>query len=51
MSKRHIFDFANKYYREYETLPSPSVFEVNDELYNNFITYLSGKDYEYETRN
>tara|TARA_B100000674_G_scaffold38340_1_gene26829 strand:+ start:356 stop:2047 length:1692 start_codon:yes stop_codon:yes gene_type:complete len=50
MSKRHIFDFANKYYREHETLPSPSVFEVNDELYNNFITYLSGKDYEYETR-
>ena len=50
MSKRHIFDFANKYYREHETLPSSSVFEVNDELYNNFITYLSGKDYEYETR-
>ena len=50
MSKRYIFDFANKYYREHETLPSPSAFEVNDELYNDFITYLSGKDYEYETR-
>ena len=50
MSKRHIFDFANKYYREHETLPSPSFFEVNDELYNDFVTYLSGKEYEYETR-
>ena len=50
MSKRYIFDFANKYYREHETLPSPSDFEVNDELYNDFVTYLSGKDYEYETR-
>ncbi len=50
MSKRYIFDFANKYYREHETLPSPSVFEVNDELYNDFVTYLSGKEYEYETR-
>ena len=50
MSKRHIFDFANKYYREHETLPGPSVFEVNDELYNDFVTYLSGKEYEYETR-
>ena len=50
MSKRHIFDFANKYYREHETLPSPSLFEVNDELYNDFVTYLSGKEYEYETR-
>ena len=50
MSKRHIFDFANKYYKEHETLPSPSVFEVNDELYNDFVTYLSDKEYEYETR-
>ena len=50
MSKRYIFDFANKYYREHETLPSPSVFEVNDELYNDFVAYLSGKEYEYETR-
>ena len=50
MSKRHIFDFANKYYREHETLPRPSVFEVNDELYNDFVTYLSDKEYEYETR-
>ena len=49
MSKRHIFDFANKYYREHETLPIPSVFEVNNELYNNFVSYLSGKEYEYET--
>ena len=50
MSKRHIFDFANKYFREHETLPRPSVFEVNDELYNDFVTYLSDKEYEYETR-
>ena len=50
MSKRHIFDFANKYYREHATLPSPSVFEVNDEVYSDFITYLNGKEYEYETR-
>lgn len=50
MSKRHIFDFANKYYREHETLSSPSIFEVNNELYNDFVTYLSGKEYEYETR-
>ena len=50
MSKRHIFDFANTYYRDHETLPSPSLFEVNDTLYNDFVTYLSGKEYEYETR-
>ena len=50
MSKRHIFDFANKYYREHKKIASPSLFVVNDELYNDFVTYLSGKEYEYETR-
>ena len=50
MSKRHIFDFANKYYREHKKIASPSLFVVNDELYNDFVTYLSDKEYEYETR-
>ena len=50
MSKRHIFDFANQYYRAHETLPSPSSFEVGDAIYGEFVTYLSDKEYEYETR-
>lgn len=50
MSKRYIFDFANNYYRENKTLESPSVFEVNDALYNDFVSFLSDKEYEYETR-
>lgn len=50
VSKRYIFDFANNYYRENKTLESPSVFEVNDVIYNDFVSYLSDKEYEYETR-
>lgn len=50
VSKRYIFDFANNYYRENKTLESPSVFEVNDALYNDFVSFLSDKEYEYETR-
>lgn len=50
MSKRHIFDFANQFYRENETIPSPQDFAVEDVLYDTFVTYLNGKEYEYETR-
>lgn len=50
ISKRHIFDFANQYYREHKMLPGPSDFVVGDAIYSDFITYLSDKEYEYETR-
>lgn len=50
MSNRHIFDFANQFYRENETIPSPQDFAVEDVLYDSFVTYLNGKEYEYETR-
>ena len=50
MSKRHIFDFANDFYREHSSITSPSNFEINDSLYLVFTNYLNGKDYDYETR-
>lgn len=50
MSKRHVFDFANQYYREHEVLPAPAEFVVGDAIYSDFVTYLSDKEYEYETR-
>ena len=50
MSKRHIFDFANDFYREHSSITSPSNFEINDSLYLAFTNYLNGKDYDYETR-
>ena len=50
MSKRHIFDFANDFYREHSSITTPSNFEINDSLYLVFTNYLNGKDYDYETR-
>lgn len=50
MSKRHIFDFANKYHREHSNLSEPSVFTVDQELYDAFTNYLTDKEYEYETK-
>lgn len=50
MSKRHIFDFANDFYRQHSSITTPSNFEINDSLYLVFTNYLNGKDYDYETR-
>jgi carboxyl-terminal processing protease len=50
MSKRHIFDFANQFYREHENIVSPQEFVVEDVLYDSFVSYLEDKEYEYETR-
>lgn len=50
MSKRHIFDFANDFYRKHSSITTPSNFEINDSLYLVFTNYLNGKDYDYETR-
>lgn len=50
MSKRHIFDFANDFYRQHSSITTPSNFEINDSLYLVFTNYLKGKDYDYETR-
>lgn len=50
MSKRHIFDFANKYYREHASISNPFAFTISQELYDDFANYLMDKEYEYETK-
>jgi len=45
-----IFDFATKYTRENPTIDSASIFEINDSIYNDFLHFISGKDYSYSTR-
>ena len=48
--KQHFFDFANQYQHKHKTLPKPSDFVVSDHLFNEFKTYLDGKDTEYKTQ-
>jgi carboxyl-terminal processing protease len=47
--KFHFFDFANDYYRKHQTLPNPSEFAVSDNLFNEFKSFLDGKDTDYKT--
>ncbi|MCR4828997.1 MAG: S41 family peptidase [Bacteroidales bacterium] len=49
MRKFYIFDFVNQYVKTHPTVPAPSQFVVTDEIYNDFVRYLSDKDYSYTT--
>lgn len=48
-NKNMIFNFATKYKREHSTIPSVKKFQITDELFTGFTTYISDKDYEYST--
>ncbi len=42
-----IFNFATKFRIENESIPSPLEFEISDEIYNSFIDYVEGTEFEY----
>lgn len=48
-AKLHFFDFATDYFRRHSTLPPVSEFEVSDALFEEFKTFLDGKDCDYST--
>ena len=47
--KNLIFDYATLYRHKHKSLPPPEQFVISDELYEDFVQFLSGKDYQYET--
>jgi carboxyl-terminal processing protease len=49
-SKLHFFDFVNEYQHKHKTLAKPAEFEVSDEIFNEFKTFLNGKDFDYKTQ-
>ena len=44
-----IFDFATKFATENTTIASPEDFEVTDDIYNQFIEFVKGKNFTYES--
>ncbi len=48
-TKNLIFDYATKYYYEHSEAPDAKTFAVSDAEYQEFITWLSDKDYDYIT--
>lgn len=45
-----IFDYATHYYWNHPSIPPAAEFEITDEIYQNFLDFLTGKDYSYTTR-
>lgn len=48
-TKYLIFDYATLFERQHPDIPSPESFRITDEIYDDFVAFLSGKDYDYTT--
>ena len=42
-----IFKYANKFYREHKSIPSPEEFEITDEIYDDFVKFVVSQDFSY----
>jgi carboxyl-terminal processing protease len=42
-----FFDYANKYFREHPSIDSAKKFSITPAEYNDFVTFLEGKNYDY----
>ena len=50
LTKYLIFDYANYFKRKNVSIRSPREFVVTDAIYDDFLKYINGKDYDYTTR-
>lgn len=50
ITKNHIFDYATQYRLKHPTIASAKNFKLTDEDYNEFVTFLTGKEYDYTTK-
>jgi carboxyl-terminal processing protease len=45
-----IFDYANQFYRQHDSIPSPRDFTITDEVYSDFTNYVNKRsDFDYTT--
>ena len=49
-SKYHIFDYATQYRNLKTSISDPKSFRLNDSEYNEFIAFLTKRDYSYDTK-
>lgn len=50
LDKYIIFDYATQFYRLHPTIPAPKDFIITDDIYNDFLSFIQTKDYDYTTR-
>jgi carboxyl-terminal processing protease len=49
ISQFMIFDYANYFHRHHDSIPGPEAFEITDEIYQDFTSFLTRKDFDYTT--
>ncbi len=49
LTKSLIFDYATQYRLKHPTIASPKQFKLTDKEYDDFVAYLSNKDFDYTT--
>jgi carboxyl-terminal processing protease len=49
VARNLVFEFGNEFFRKNETIASPRDFGVDETLYNEFVAWLEGKEYDYTT--
>ena len=49
VKKRIVFDFGNHYYPRMESIDNTFTFNISDEIYNEFVSFLEKKEFEFET--
>lgn len=49
VARNHVFEFGNEFFRKNESIASPKDFIVDEALYNEFLAFLEGKEYDYTT--
>jgi len=50
VTKYLVFDYATKFRITHPTIASSKEFAVTDEIYNDFVSFISGKEYDYTTK-
>lgn len=50
LTKFLIFDYANNFKRKNANISSPREFVVTDAIYDDFLKFITGKEYDYTTR-
>lgn len=48
--KSHIFDYATQFAFKHDTIDGPEIFSISEKDYQEFVEFLSGKDYDYLTK-
>lgn len=49
VAKFHIFNYVNQFVKSHPTIDAPDKFVVSDAIYDDFVKYLSDKDFSYST--